>query len=82
MICVMGTFWKSISDSMGIEYKEFLVQEYLKDGFEFLEYISVWAKENEVGGIAPYAVNICWGPADTLARMPLPFILQCWRPSS
>lgn len=66
---------------MGIEYEEFLVQKDLKDRFEFLEYIPVWAKEYEVGGMKPYAVKICWGPADTLARMPFTFILKCWHPS-
>lgn len=62
---------------MDIEYKEFLAREDLKDGYEFLKYITIWAKEYLCGlkakPLKSHAVNR--GPANTLASMPFPFIL-------
>lgn len=56
-ICALGTYWKSIGDAMGIEYKGYLKQEEWKDGLEFYEDIKDWAQHYEAKEMVPTATN-------------------------
>ncbi len=56
-INAIGTFWKSIGDSMEIEYKGYLSKDSWKDGIEFAEDITAWAKKYEVEAMKPAATN-------------------------
>ncbi|KAH8808385.1 hypothetical protein F5884DRAFT_673284 [Xylogone sp. PMI_703] len=55
-ICAFGTFWKSIGDSMGIDYKD-LKNNAWRDGIEFYEDIRAWAKAYEEKYMVPAAPN-------------------------
>ncbi|KAI3392536.1 hypothetical protein diail_5547 [Diaporthe ilicicola] len=56
-ICAVGTFWKSIGDAMEIEYNGYLAQHSWKDGIEFVEDITAWAKRYEVDAMKPHRSN-------------------------
>ncbi|KAL1864123.1 hypothetical protein Daus18300_007903 [Diaporthe australafricana] len=56
-VCAVGTFWKSIGDAMEIEYKGYLAQDDWKDGTEFVEDITAWAKRYEVDAMKPHPDN-------------------------
>lgn len=71
-VCAIGAFWKSIGDAMEIEYKGYLTQDDWKDGIEFVDDITAWAKRNEVKDMKPHASNRTL--ADALIGMLLPFI--------
>ncbi|KAI7780522.1 hypothetical protein LA080_015923 [Diaporthe eres] len=71
-VCAIGTFWKSIGDAMEIEYKGYLTQDNWKDGIEFVDDITAWAKSYELRDMKPHASNRIL--ADALVGMLLPFI--------
>ncbi|KAH8881709.1 hypothetical protein GQ53DRAFT_754156 [Thozetella sp. PMI_491] len=53
----IGTFWKGIGDSMEIEYKGYLSKDSWKDGIEFAEDITAWAKGYEERAMKPAKSN-------------------------
>lgn len=53
-----GCFWKSLGDAMDIEYKGYLSKESWKDGIEFVEDITAWAKSYEVEAMKPAESNV------------------------
>ncbi len=53
----IGAFWKSIGDAMDIEYKGYLARDSWKDGIEFAEDITAWAKNYEVEAMRPAKSN-------------------------
>ncbi|RFU30027.1 hypothetical protein B7463_g6329, partial [Scytalidium lignicola] len=55
-ICAFSTFWKSIGDSMGIDYKDLQHSEW-RDGIEFYEDIKSWAKDYENKYMVPAVTN-------------------------
>jgi hypothetical protein len=55
--CALGTFWKSIGDAMGIQYKGLLARSEWNDGLEFGEDIRAWAKSYEYSFMVPTATN-------------------------
>lgn len=57
-VAAVGTFWKGIGDSMEIQYKGFLSQDSWRDGIEFVEDITAWAKNYEVECMKPAKSNI------------------------
>lgn len=70
--CAIGTFWKSIGDAMEIEYKGYLTQDDWKDGIEFVEDITAWAKRYEVDDMKPNPSNRTL--ADALVGLLFPFV--------
>jgi hypothetical protein len=54
----IGCFWKSLGDAMDIEYKGYLSKDSWKDGIEFVEDITAWAKSYEVEAMKPAKSNI------------------------
>ncbi|RMZ89123.1 hypothetical protein DV736_g3640, partial [Chaetothyriales sp. CBS 134916] len=56
-VCALGTFWKSIGDAMGINYKGHLKRETWQDGIEFCEDIKEWAQHYEAKKMVPTATN-------------------------
>lgn len=71
-VCAIGAFWKSIGDAMEIEYKGYLTQDDWKDGIEFVDDITAWAKRYELKDMKPHESNRTL--ADALVGMLLPFI--------
>lgn len=71
-VCALGTFWKSIGDAMQINYKGYLAQDDWKDGIDFAEDITAWAKRYEVTDMKPHPSNRTL--ADALVGMLFPFI--------
>lgn len=59
----IGCFWKSLGDAMGIEYRGYLSQDIWKDGIEFVEDITAWAKRYEVEAMKPAKSNIALASA-------------------
>ena len=55
--CAIGTFWKSIGDSMGINYKNRLASDNWKDGLHFYEEIATWARGYERKYMVPAKTN-------------------------
>jgi hypothetical protein len=55
-VCALGTFWKSIGDAMGIDYKH-LKREIWQDGVEFYEDIKEWAQYYEAEKMVPTTTN-------------------------
>lgn len=54
----LGTFWKSIGDAMEIEYGGFLSKDSWRDGIDFVEDITAWAKEYEARAMKPARTNL------------------------
>lgn len=74
--CAYGVLWKSIGDAMGIDYHGSLpgAETGWKDGVQFADEITVWAKAYETGLMVPSATSA--KPARAL--MPL---MTYWVPS-
>ncbi|TPX07452.1 uncharacterized protein E0L32_002078 [Thyridium curvatum] len=82
--CAIGTFWKSIGDAMQIEYKGYLsrAETGWRDGLDFAEDITAWAKGYEVECMKPAVSNT--KPAEQLVELLLfhypavmkPFLLE------
>ena len=56
-ICAIGTFWKSIGDAMGIQYRGILAHDEWRDGLEFYADIKTWAQEYEKTFMVPAESN-------------------------
>jgi hypothetical protein len=57
-VAALGTFWKGIGEAMHIEYKGFLSKETHRDGVEFAEDITAWAKQYEVEHMWPHEITV------------------------
>ncbi|CZR70149.1 uncharacterized protein PAC_20050 [Phialocephala subalpina] len=55
-ICAIATFWKSIGDAMGIEYRGRLGRSEWADGLEFYDDIKNWAEAYEAQYIVHYSI--------------------------
>jgi hypothetical protein len=79
-VCAIGTFWKSIGDGMGIEYKGRLkgAETGWKDGFEFWEDVEQWALAYEEKCMVPAESNKKTG--DETAAMLLHLVPMRLRP--
>lgn len=53
----IGCFWKSLGDAMDIEYKGYLSKDSWKDGIEFVDDITAWAKSYEIEAMKPARSN-------------------------
>src|SRR3954468_13901841 len=49
-VAAIGCFWKSLGDAMDIDYKGYLARAHTgwRDGIEFVEDITAWAKQYEL----------------------------------
>jgi hypothetical protein len=56
-INAIGCFWKSLGDAMHIEYKGELSQDSWKDGIEFVDDITAWARRYEIDNMKPARTN-------------------------
>jgi hypothetical protein len=58
-ICAVGTFWKGMADSMGIDYQSRLKQgkSGWRDGLEFWEDVAQWARAYEERCMVPAVSN-------------------------
>lgn len=66
--CAIGTFWKSLGDAMEIQYEGHLLRAgRWADGLEFLEDITVWARQYELDNLRPAQVNV--PPSRELVRL-------------
>lgn len=82
-VAAIGTFWKGLGESMEIQYKGFLARDSWRDGIEFVEDITAWAKGYEIGFMKPARSNV--PPSRQLMEMmifhvpaPLkPFVEEC-----
>ncbi|KAI0440787.1 hypothetical protein F4803DRAFT_455054 [Xylaria telfairii] len=54
--CAYGVFWKAIGDAMGIEYKGLLARDTWRDGIEWADDITAWAKRYEAGAMKPSVI--------------------------
>ncbi|KAI3319286.1 hypothetical protein HD806DRAFT_289451 [Xylariaceae sp. AK1471] len=54
--CAYGVFWKSVGDAMGIEYKGLLAHDSWRDGIEWADDITAWAKAYEAAVMKPSVV--------------------------
>ncbi|KAI1262786.1 hypothetical protein F5Y18DRAFT_144244 [Xylariaceae sp. FL1019] len=66
-LCAYGVFWKALGDSMGLVYKGLLPRDSWKDGIEWAEDITAWAKAYEVEKMKPSVV--AHKPAEALIPM-------------
>lgn len=58
-VCALGTFWKAIGDAMGIEYDGHLARAGAwRDGVEFVEDLTAWAKSYERDAMKPAKTNV------------------------
>jgi hypothetical protein len=55
--CAIATFWKSIGDAMGIEYKGYLARSEWTDGLEFYKDLKEWAEGYERDFMVPAYSN-------------------------
>lgn len=57
--CAMGVFWKSIGDSMAIDYTDYLpsAASGFRDGIHWLEEVTAWAEEYEKKAMLPAQTN-------------------------
>lgn len=78
-VCALGTFWKSIGDAMGIDYKG-LRQTKWKDGLEFYEDIKIWAENYENKYMVPAETNK--KTADELVPVLLFYVPRIFRPAA
>ncbi|KAI1333893.1 hypothetical protein F5Y15DRAFT_403487 [Xylariaceae sp. FL0016] len=51
--CAYGVFWKAVGDAMGIGYKGYLARDSWRDGVEFADDITAWAKAYEIQVMKP-----------------------------
>ncbi|KAI1424919.1 hypothetical protein F5Y12DRAFT_749779 [Xylaria sp. FL1777] len=65
--CAYGVFWKVIGEAMGISYKGLLEHDTWRDGIEWADDITAWAKRYEVDIMKPSAISN--KPAKTLIPM-------------
>ncbi|KAI1459849.1 hypothetical protein F4805DRAFT_33536 [Annulohypoxylon moriforme] len=67
--CAHGVFWKGVGDAMNIDYKGRLARAETgwRDGIEFAEDVTVWAKGYEVVAMKPS--KVCAKPARALIPM-------------
>ncbi|KAI1810134.1 hypothetical protein GGS20DRAFT_568806 [Poronia punctata] len=72
--CAYGVFWKAVGDAMGIEYKGLLAHETWRDGIEWADDITAWAKKYEADNMKPSVV------ANKPAKALIP-IITYWIPS-
>ena len=77
-INAIGCFWKSLGDAMQIEYKGYLSRDTWKDGIEFVEDITSWAKGYEVEAMKPAKTNTL--PAYALADMLIYYVPSPLKP--
>ncbi|KAF3342591.1 hypothetical protein VD0002_g5584 [Verticillium dahliae] len=67
-VCAIGTFWKAIGDAMDIRYDGYLDRAGAwRDGIDFAEDITAWAKTYELQAMKPSRSNI--KPSRELARL-------------
>ncbi|EEY20995.1 conserved hypothetical protein [Verticillium alfalfae VaMs.102] len=67
-VCALGTFWKAIGDAMDIRYDGYLDRAGAwRDGIDFAEDITAWAKTYELQAMKPSRSNI--KPSRELARL-------------
>ncbi|KAI1819140.1 hypothetical protein F4861DRAFT_166897 [Xylaria intraflava] len=71
--CAYGVFWKAIGDSMGIKYKGYLTHDSWRDGIEWADDITAWAKSYEVKAMRPNLV------ANKPAKALIPMLMY-WLP--
>ncbi|KAL2755651.1 hypothetical protein ACRALDRAFT_1071118 [Sodiomyces alcalophilus JCM 7366] len=58
-VCALGTFWKAVGDAMGIEYGGHLARAGAwRDGIEFVEDVTAWAKSYELDAMRPADSNV------------------------
>ncbi|OIW28160.1 hypothetical protein CONLIGDRAFT_634488 [Coniochaeta ligniaria NRRL 30616] len=74
----VGCHWKSIGDAMHIQYKGYLSKDSWKDGIEFVEDITAWAKSYEIEAMKPAKTNR--PPADALMDLLLFHVPSVARP--
>lgn len=72
-LCAYGVFWKALGDAMGIEYKGLLAHETWRDGIEWADDVTAWAKRYEADVMKPSA--IAHKPAEALIP-----IITYWLP--
>ncbi|KAI0903096.1 hypothetical protein F4823DRAFT_629682 [Ustulina deusta] len=65
--CAYGVFWKAVGEAMGISYKGFLRQDTWRDGIEWADDITAWAKRYEADVMKPSP--IANKPAEALIPM-------------
>lgn len=78
--CAIGTFWKSIGDAMGITYEGFLAHSEWKDGLDFSDDITTWAKSYEDSFMVPAATNK--KTADELIPLLLYYVPKSMKPAA
>ncbi|KAM0279178.1 hypothetical protein ACHAQH_004722 [Verticillium albo-atrum] len=67
-VCAIGTFWKAIGDAMDIRYDGYLDRAGAwRDGIDFADDITAWAKKYELQAMKPSRSNI--KPSRELARL-------------
>jgi len=71
--CAYGVFWKAVGDAMGIQYKGLLTHDTWRDGIEFADDITAWAKKYEADMMKPSVI------ANKPARALIP-IITYWIP--
>ncbi|PVH74715.1 hypothetical protein DL98DRAFT_519052 [Cadophora sp. DSE1049] len=76
-VCAVATFWKSIGDSMGIQYTGYLARSEWTDGLEFYKDIRTWANDYEIDFMVPAKTNKI--TADELIPLLLFYIPQRFR---
>ncbi|KAI0538715.1 hypothetical protein GGR58DRAFT_467105 [Xylaria digitata] len=54
--CAYGVFWKAIGDAMGISYKGLFAHDTWRDGIEWADDITAWAKRYEADVMKPSVV--------------------------
>ncbi len=59
-ICAIATLWKSIGDSMGIQYQGLLAHNKWADGLDFYYDICNWAEEYEVKHLVSQISGLCF----------------------
>ncbi|KAG6041917.1 hypothetical protein E4U41_000406 [Claviceps citrina] len=70
-VCAQGVFWKSVGDAMGIECAGLLERDSWRDGIEFVEDVTAWARGYERERMVPADTNR--QTADELLRL----LLHC-----
>ncbi|KAI0810047.1 hypothetical protein GGR55DRAFT_679276 [Xylaria sp. FL0064] len=71
--CAYGVFWKAVGEAMGISYEGLLEHDTWRDGLEWADDITAWAKRYEADVMKPSAI------ANKPARALIPMITY-WLP--
>ncbi|CAK7200094.1 hypothetical protein SEUCBS139899_002783 [Sporothrix eucalyptigena] len=76
--CALGVFWKEVGENMGISYEDVEGHREWRDGLDFVDDVTAWARTYERNEMKPHPANI--PPAHRFAALLLLLVPPFLRP--